>query len=146
MSDTQAAFTKVQRIAAFKENIDALGRQWCIFVVSGTSLKEVAPGKQETSNNNELVMVPDRALNLPSTTRMVKGHEVMVPHPLTTKFTSTWRAQEAIEKFVNGTWDEAEEALKKKQKKGAAKKEATEGSAEYGRQIIDGQVPGLTPP
>lgn len=139
MSDTQAAFTKVQRIAAFKENIDALGRQWCIFVVGGTSLKEVAPGNQESNKNNELVMVPDRTVNLPSTTRQIKGHEVVIPHPLTTHFTSTWRAQEAIEKFVNQTWDAAEEALKKKQKKGAAKKEATEVTPQFANVVKTGE-------
>lgn len=137
MSDTQAAFTKVQRIAAFKENIDALGRQWCIFVVAGTALKETYPGIQETNKDNELVMVPDRSVNLPTSIRNIKGKDVVVGHPLSTRFTSTWRAQEAIEKFVTQTWDAAEQAVKKDQKKDSPSKAALDVEPKFANVAKD---------
>lgn len=95
MSKVQKAIEKLERQNCMVNNICPQGHRWCIFNVFGTALVEIAPGKESIDpEDGKYVMEPDR--------------NVRMPESLVSKYTGSWRAQEAIESYLNKMWDLAE--------------------------------------
>ena len=117
MSNVQKAIQKLERTNAIAGNICSQGHHWCIFSVRGTSLFEIAPGKATVNEKEETVMLPDRNIRLPES--------------LVSKYTNSWRAQKEIEKYLRKSWDMAEEAELRNQKKNAATDEARDVAPEF---------------